>query len=80
MVGERMTDDNLEQDRRLRRLHDKSWTCSNCGELHHGLMDLGCDAPAFWPASPNVRLNAEARGARPRQSVIINPENVAAEA
>ena len=59
-----MQDDvDLANDPRWRRLWDKPWFCSVCGETHQGLIDLACGNPAQWPGiedkAPNSALDLD---------------------
>ncbi len=49
---------DLADDPRWRRLWDKPWSCSVCGETHRGLIDLACGKPAQWPGAEDKAPNS----------------------
>jgi hypothetical protein len=49
---------DLANDPRWRRLWDKPWICSGCGETHRGLFDLACGKPAHWPGAEDKAPNS----------------------
>lgn len=45
-------------DPRWELLRDRTWKCSSCGDMHHGLFDLGCAKPDFWQGSEDHLPNS----------------------
>jgi hypothetical protein len=50
-------------DPRWQRLRERSWSCASCGQVHHGIFDLGCSRPDFWQDSTQPLPNSAAAGA-----------------
>lgn len=59
-----MTNDNLENDPRWRRLNDKAWICRCCGEVHGGIFDLASAKPDVWDGSEVQQTNRAMAGAK----------------
>lgn len=58
-----MHHDDLKNDARWRRIHDKAWVCGCCGEAHGGLFDLASWKPEFWPGAEEQQPNTNLSGA-----------------
>ena len=50
-----------DRDRFAIDLLTRDWQCSCCGEWHHGVMDLACQAPDPWPYPRDHEPNAALR-------------------
>ena len=56
---------SLDADPRWRRLHDRTWTCPECGVPHGGLFDLASGKPDSWEGNDQDKaLNATAATSR----------------
>lgn len=51
---------NESVDPRWGLLRNRTWTCTSCGDTHHGLFDLGCAKPDFWQGSEDHLPNSVA--------------------
>jgi hypothetical protein len=45
-------------DRRWKRLQNRSWTCGSCGQTHTGIFDIAFDKPTVWPDAKERISNA----------------------
>jgi hypothetical protein len=39
----------IREDPRWRRLQNRKWECTACGQTHTGIFDVAFDKPAVWP-------------------------------
>jgi hypothetical protein len=51
-------DVDLSNDPRWRRLWDRPWSCSACGETHQGLSELAFGKPEQWPGAEDKAPNS----------------------
>lgn len=61
-VGQAWAD--VAKDSRWSRILGQHWSCTACGQQHHGLFDLACSRPDHWQGSEIQRPNAEALTSR----------------
>jgi hypothetical protein len=52
-------DPSPADDRRWKRLQDRSWTCGSCGQTHTGIFDIAFDKPAVWPNAEEGISNSD---------------------